>query len=114
VKDQNQCAFCSEKLDLGRELVFQVELIEYGDIIAYLDQVDNPVLRAYVESHRTYAGEPLRICRRCHVSIEENKQSIADEERESEETTRQLWKFIPYLAIGLFLVLLLILWILSP
>jgi hypothetical protein len=69
------CDFCQVQLDLCREFVYQLETEQFSE---------NPMILAYIREHPRYLGEPLRICKQCHASLERNKREQADEWRAQE------------------------------
>ena len=74
------CQFCGEELDLGREFVFMVEAQVYDERIAPLE---------VVQASEHYHGEPLRVCKECQSSIDENRRDLAAAaEREGARTSR--------------------------
>ena len=61
---QTHCQYCDEPMDPGSEFIFWVESQNYDEQVAPLEMVQLSPL---------YHGEPLRICKECRDSIEQNR-----------------------------------------
>jgi hypothetical protein len=96
--DGTYCRYCGDPLDAGSEFVFLVEAQVYDEEVAPLDQVQ--------QSPR-YHGEPLRVCKGCRASIEQNRQDLLDRATEEEVQSRWLRKVLSI--VGVIFVLMIIL-----
>jgi hypothetical protein len=88
------CHFCGAELDQGREFVFLVEAQEYDEFVAPL---------ARVQASPDYHGEPLRVCQDCQISIDQNRQDLAEEAAKEQAQTRRNWRILKILGVVLLL-----------
>ena len=93
------CRYFGDPLDAGSEFIFLVEAQVYDEEVAPLE---------LVQQSPDYHGEPLRICKECRASIEQNRQDLLEQAAEEEARSRRLRKvlaivgviFILYFASG--------------
>jgi predicted nucleic acid-binding Zn ribbon protein len=66
--ERTRCNFCGAALESSREFIYQFESLQY----------DERALE-WVRQMPGYRGEPLRLCKNCSDSIEENKRALEEE-----------------------------------
>src|SRR4051794_9296222 len=94
---KTHCQFCGEELDFGHEFRFLVEAQEYEERVAPL---------GILPSSPHYHGEPLRTCRECRSSIEENRRDLAEEAARVQARLRRTRRAMQILGIAVLLLLL--------
>jgi hypothetical protein len=94
-KDESRCHFCDDPLDAGSEFVFLVEAQTYDEEVAPFDLAE---LLPY------YQGEPLRLCKECRASIEQNRQDLLERAAEEEASSRGLRRVLSIVGIVLILI----------
>jgi hypothetical protein len=76
MKEPTFCDYCGQRLELGREFVYQLEMIQ---------EIEDPRLQGLVDEHSLTAdGEPLRVCELCRQSIDDNLQALIQEEEDGD------------------------------
>lgn len=85
------CNFCNSELEPGREFIYQMESLNFLN--------DERLLEA-IHNMPEYVGEPLRICKLCHASFEQNRREL-----EEEQETHQREQRISLLVIGVAIAL---------
>ena len=91
------CQYCGDPLDSGSEFVFLVEAQVYDEEVAPLE---------LVRRSPDYHGEPLRVCRECRASIEQNRQDLLDRAAEEEASSRRLRKVLSFVGVVFVLIIL--------
>lgn len=91
---ERSCRYCGEPIDEGQEFVFLVEAQEFEEQVAPM---------ALVEASYDYHGEPLRTCKGCRTSIEQNRRDIEEWEARERESAARLRLALK--AIGILLLL---------
>ncbi|WP_337177497.1 hypothetical protein [Paludisphaera sp.] len=94
---ERSCRYCGEPIDEGREFVFLVEVQEFEERVAPM---------ALVEASEHYYGEPLRTCKECRNSIEQNRRDIEEREARERVSAARIWSALK--AIGILLLLVLV------
>jgi hypothetical protein len=89
VSQSGVCAYCGDPVDVSREFVYQIEVQEFQERFG----IPVHVLRYFPQP-----GEPLRICRECWASIEENER----ESWEERERRRKFLRFYTWFYVVLF------------
>jgi hypothetical protein len=98
--DETYCEFCGDLMDAGSEFFFLVEAQIFDEKVAPLE---------VVHPSTDYAGEPLRICKECRASIEQNRQDLLERAAWDEAQSRRYWKIwliISFVAVLLTLTLI--------
>jgi hypothetical protein len=81
--DQTYCQYCGDPLDAGSEFSFLVEAQIFNEEVAPLE---------LVQRSPHYHGEPLRVCKRCRDSIEQNRLDLLERAAREEAQSRRYWK----------------------
>src|SRR5262249_41643956 len=95
--DGTYCQYCGDPMDAGSEFIFLVEARVYDEEVAPLD---------LVRASQHYQGEPLRVCKACRASIEQNRQDILERAAEEAAQSRRLRKVLSIVGIVFVLVML--------
>jgi predicted nucleic acid-binding Zn ribbon protein len=96
--ERTRCNFCGGALESSREFIYHFESLQYDE--RFLE---------WVRQMPGYRGEPLRVCKKCSESIEENTRA-REEEAANRLSQRRLRRrifeigglLIAIVAIGLF------------
>ena len=94
--DGTYCQYCGDPLDAGSEFIFLVEAQAYDEEVAPLE---------LVQQSPDYHGEPLRVCKECRASIEQNRQDLLEQAAEEEARSRRLRKALAIVGVVFVLVL---------
>jgi hypothetical protein len=92
--DGTYCQYCGDPLDAGSEFLFLVEAQVYDEEVAPLE-----LGQQSPNDH----GEPLRVCKECRASIEQNRLDLLERAAEEEAQSRRLRKVLAI--VGVILVL---------
>ena len=95
--DGTYCQYCGDPLDAGSEFVFLVEAQVYDEEVAPLE---------LVQQSPDYHGEPLRVCKECRASIEQNRQDLLERAAEEEASSRRYRKVLAIAGVILVLIIL--------
>jgi hypothetical protein len=95
--DGTYCQYCGDPLDAGSEFIFLVEAQVYDEEIAPLE---------LVQQSPHYHGEPLRVCKECRASIEQNRLDLLERAVEEEASSRRLRKVLSIVGIVFILIIL--------
>jgi len=94
------CNFCHTELEPSREFIDQFESLEF---------IEDEGLWGFVRNMATYEGEPLRLCKLCSDSVNEN---LANQKQDQENEKYVNRLSFGILAIGMLFIFLfkLIIW----
>jgi hypothetical protein len=95
--DGTYCQYCGDPLDAGSEFIFLVEAQVYDEEVAPLE---------LVRQSPDYHGEPLRVCKECRASIEQNRQDLLERAAEEEASSRRYRKVLVVAGVVLVLVIM--------
>lgn len=97
--DGAYCQCCGDPLDAGSEFIFLVEAQVYDEEVAPLE---------LVQPSPDYRGEPLRICKECRASIEQNRQDLLERAAEEAARSRRLRRVLAIVGVALVLIILVV------
>lgn len=97
--DGAYCQYCGDPLDAGSEFIFLVEAQVYDEEVAPLE---------LVRQSPDYHGEPLRICKQCRASIEQNRQDLLERAAEEAARSRRLRSVLAIVGVALVLIILVV------
>jgi hypothetical protein len=96
-RGETYCQYCGDPMDAGSEFVFLVEAQTYDEQVAPL---------GLVRASPRYHGEPLRVCKECRASIEQNRLDLLEEAAREAARTRRLRKALSIVGIIFLLAFL--------
>jgi hypothetical protein len=95
--DGTYCQYCGDPMDAGSEFVFLVEAQVYDEEVAPLE---------LVQASPHYHGEPLRVCKECRASIEQNRLDLLERTAKEEARSRRLREVLSIVGIIFALLIL--------
>lgn len=66
MKKRHYCQFCGDEIDLGRELVYQMDAADWRELVPWWQEL-------MLARDPRYYGEPLRVCATCEREAAENR-----------------------------------------
>jgi hypothetical protein len=95
--DETYCQYCGDPMDAGSEFHFLVEAQVYDEEVAPLE---------LVQQSPYYRGEPLRICKECRASIDQNRRDLLERAAEEAARSKRYRKALKVVVIVAVLVVL--------